>query len=350
MKKIYLWIPLVYMGAILGEVSAQCVHNISTHPLYPVNNQFDPIFPGKTNVFLNTFDWGGIDGIFDEVPLNGSVGWENITIPGENYLLNNLFDDANAVTGSNYDMLLQPYGAGANERDFHWEDGWELLYLNTGYYPNGAPINEANVNNIIPNPHYVDNGYVPYIMLYNRYTSKVRLFYKVFTELGQLDDVKADFHFSTVSPNPQYSGLFRCNKPYDMPLSQPSDNLGISSATKIPNNTQAWFYNEFTVSYDPCTCNYPSKLVLDLHGVKSTNMVLHGRGIEVEHNLANPDGSVAYPADYLTNFSGEDGYVIYGMMDSLVSGYQSELAHYNTALADYQAQQNNFGFQVLTQL
>lgn len=145
MKKIYLWITLVFMGAILGEVSAQCVHGISTVPLNPVNNQFDPIFPGKTNVFLNSFDWGGMDGIFDEVPLNGSVGWENITIPGENYLLNNLFDDANAVTGSNYDMLLQPYGTGANERDFHWEDGWELLYLNTGYYPNGAPSKEKRV-------------------------------------------------------------------------------------------------------------------------------------------------------------------------------------------------------------
>ena len=351
MKKIYLWITIVFMGALLGEASAQCVHNVSTHPLYPVNDQFDPIFPGKTNVFLNSFDWGGMDGIFDEVPLNGSVGWENITIPGENYLLNNLFDDANAVTGSNYDMLLQPYGAGADERDFHWEDGWELLYLNTGYYPNGAPIDEANGENIIPNAHQVDNGYVPYIMLYNRYTGKVRLFYKVFTELGQLDDVRSLFRFKQNDTNTlPVSGLFRCNKPYDIPLSLPSDNFGISSTTKIPNNTQAWFYNEFTVSYDPCTCNYPSRLVLDLYGVKSTDMVLHGRGVEVEQNLANPDGSVAYPADYLTNFSGEDGYVIYGMMDSLISSYQSELAHYNTALADYQAQQNNIGFQVLTQL
>lgn len=166
--KICLLIFLIGLESICVVLQAQCVHNISTNPINPVNNQFDNIYPGKTNVFRSTFDWGGIDGIFDEVPLNGSAGWSNVTIPGDNYYLNNLFDDANAVTGSNYDMLLQPEGYAVIERDYHWEDGWELLYINTGYYPNGDTIDVANSNNIIPNAYQVDNGYVPYIMLYNR--------------------------------------------------------------------------------------------------------------------------------------------------------------------------------------
>ena len=107
--KICFLIFLIGFGSILGVVQAQCVHNISTDPLNPVNNQFDSIYSGKTNVFLNTFDWGGIDGIFDEVPLNGSAGWSNVTIPGDNYYLNTTTSESNKKGESNGKSQCTPY-------------------------------------------------------------------------------------------------------------------------------------------------------------------------------------------------------------------------------------------------
>ncbi len=63
--------------------------------------------------------------------------------------------------------------------DFYWEDGWELLWMNLGFLPNGDPIKPKNPlawNTNIEEPKPTN---APYFVLYNRYRGTLRVFFNV---------------------------------------------------------------------------------------------------------------------------------------------------------------------------
>jgi hypothetical protein len=69
-------------------------------------------------------------------------------------------------------------------RDFNWQDGWELLWMNTGYYPNQSTtnhngnINFSDNNRIYPFVSNPAHSRYPYIILYNKYRGTMRMFGK----------------------------------------------------------------------------------------------------------------------------------------------------------------------------
>lgn len=66
--------------------------------------------------------------------------------------------------------------------DWTWKRGWELMYLHTGFYPDGSEINTVNSNSILSHSFPLSMNRMPYYMLYNRYTGKLRVFAAISTE------------------------------------------------------------------------------------------------------------------------------------------------------------------------
>lgn len=135
------------------------------------------------NSFLNTaINWYPGNGI----NLDLNAGWVHDFGNTSIYDMNNPF--ANNHVSDHIPHLHFPTND-ENDRDFRWEDGWELLWMNTGKYPNGDPNSSpalgtyyAHGNQNSNNNDYsitndaINPSNVPYFVLYNRYRGVIRLF------------------------------------------------------------------------------------------------------------------------------------------------------------------------------
>lgn len=116
----------------VGVNGQPCEKVISTNPDNPVNVPFSTVSPNKTNPWLNIFDisaaQNGNPPVAKDIKLNNEVSWQ---IP---YWDQNLpLDMKNPYTTSGTVQDRYRYLRRSNipflVNDFHWEDGWELLYL-----------------------------------------------------------------------------------------------------------------------------------------------------------------------------------------------------------------------------
>lgn len=218
-------IIICFFVLVIVPIYGQNCHNdISTNPQNPINNQLNNLFPGKINPWTNSFDFGAYQGsTFDPIYLNPTAGWQIAGWTNLNQIpMSSPFTLGGAVGGQYLVVPTNPF----QNRDFHWEDGWELLWLGTGYYPNGDPINTANPNRIIPQAHSVLNPRIPYMIYYNRYTGKIRLFAGLFTDFGAFQSASVDLSFSPSDvAADQINGILRHLSGYDTPLDQPPKSL-----------------------------------------------------------------------------------------------------------------------------
>ena len=116
------------------EASGQpCDNGIITDPHNPVNNQFvqmgNDFFPGNGidtyNPWLNGFDWYFGTNTIQLFPnqVNWAHGFSN---------LNDVINMQHPYGGSmpTEFQYLRPNNVNPSLRDFRWEDGWELLWMN----------------------------------------------------------------------------------------------------------------------------------------------------------------------------------------------------------------------------
>ncbi len=322
---------------------------ISTNPTNPENCEVDEEYPNKTNQMLNSFDWAktsvpnpppGTTFSFNSIPINPNAGWliPDFTSSGV-YIMESPYEQG---------YLSKPSGTPLADFDFAWEDGWELMYMNTGYFPNHTGANpgvyqDPNQNNnpMVPSPIGLKNPKVPYIILYNRYTGKLRTFFNVFAELGTFDDIKLDLGYSNTLATDNVSGIFRHGNGYDLPLDQQTVTKAFSTSFVNGNNVNSWFMADAQLGYDPCVCNYASEFRFKLQGLDSTRMSLYGRSISSEVPLQGADGKPTYNNWLNMNTTdaalGSDGSgaLIYRSLDGLLSDYQTEAKKYEEELAGY---------------
>ena len=141
---------------IAQERSCVFVHPTSTNPLNPFNLEYLGNSGSSVNSFENTFfNW--YPNPDNAIYIDPSIHWliPQFQNPTPNHYISMVWPwDANTmpsefsylrlrwnpVTG-NYEPLLP------EERDFRWEDGWELLYMNLGYYSNGDKISANKKTN-----------------------------------------------------------------------------------------------------------------------------------------------------------------------------------------------------------
>ena len=178
------------------------------------------------------------------------------------------------------------------------------------------------------------NQNVPYIVLYNRYTGKMRFFFNVFAELGTFQDVALNAgYFGTSS----VSGVFRHGNNIDRPLDQETVTSAFSTHFENFNNSTQWFMTDIQLGYDPCVCTVPSEFSIELKGVESSNLDLLARGITVNRPL-EVGGKPTYQ-DYLSISdnelgTGANGALIYKSLDGMLDQYKKQLSIYQTELDD----------------
>ncbi len=228
-------IKIIYLIAFLLfilNVKAQypCINGISTNPLNPINTQL----PSKKNTFFN---WQ--DSIYQVQPISSNcVRGSQIESPF--YKIDNL--------------------EGLREsKDMQWEDGWELLRRGFG-------LNDLNVYTTDPVPN-------AYLVLYNKYTGIMRVLLKV-CRGADYNAAKITLTFNSLSQ--VKTDLLEISRGAVSALDKRFFATGFAAGSKYLNDNTKWFYADFPMMYDPCTCNYKSKLNILSELVSTSQISLEG--------------------------------------------------------------------------
>ena len=309
---------------------------ISTNPANPQNCELTHAYDSTLkliNPFLNTWNWAAnSNGAFAPIQLNPLAGWQ---VPD----FYNVAAPLNLQSPFYQGFLAKPAGTPIADFDFHWKDGWELIWNGLGYLPNGQEYQATVSNSIVNTPLTLLHRSVPYFVLYNRYNGKMRLFFNVFAKLGTYNHINLDIGYKQKGKNTNTSGIFRLGDGMDQALDLPTKINWQSAHFENFNNINKWFMVEIQTTYDPCVCNYPSIITLKLSGVESSTLDLTGRSISTEVPLRDAKGNPTY-SDFLNintqqeNGSGS-GFAIYKTLDGMLSDYDRELKEYKDKLADY---------------
>jgi hypothetical protein len=213
-----------------------------------------------------------------------------------------------------------------------YQNGWELLAVNLGYFPNMETFAYHGVTNTHQD--------LPYIVLYNRYLGKIRFHGKVGDEWATKNywqSIRVNLKIPDDSPN--FSGLLRLAEGIDKSLNQNTTTTEYTALCEANNVKNQWFVAEFQVAFDPCVCNWPSYMQFDFNLVQNDNLTLHGGGITIQQEIVGgANGDELVHGDYLSNFKreinsdAEGGFVIYKDMQNMVDGYIDKLEAYQQAL------------------
>jgi hypothetical protein len=359
MKTIFLMINIfivVTLGFSQEESNYPCDNNVSTNPLpgrasnnnLP-NNQFIGFNFG--DLFLNSFNWFPITQGNTLPDMYTLVNEFDHLLAGEN--MHHLYSHQNHPY---YDYLVNEVKMPTPTSPGFYPDhqnGWELLALNLGYFPDGTPysyhVDPDNLDgNGNPTPFFSNlHPTLPYVVLYNRYLSKIRVFANVGEQWAINNAYQAvEVSISLSSAYPSVNGLLRINNGLDQALDVNTSVLKTGAICESQNTKRKWFSADINVSYDPCVCDYSSGFSIDFQIVKNSSFILQGRSLQVQIPIVNENGKVVEDG-LLTNFNldpyGVDGasggLVIYEKMQDLVDEYIQKYEKYKTTLTA--AQQHN---------
>lgn len=301
---------------------AQCDNNVSTNPSNPTNNAL-PDLPGTVPYqldtrYLNGFDW-----------VNG-----NANMPNQEYsLLNMMYNPTqpytfmsniqNANLTGYYTYLNKTLG---NDL-MRLENGWELMLINLGRYPNNAPHASTDFNSI------------PYLVFYNKFTGILRVFVQFGyneTPPNSINGVRIDLQYITQDLPTNVSGILRLSGGKDKALNLPTTSEIITAVAPKEGQANFWMSGDFQLTYDPCVCVHITQLNLTFNFFSETDFKLHGRGIQIEEPLVN--NTTILDKDFLSNVDADlsdtqGGLVIYENINKLIEDYIAKMEAYDQKLA-----------------
>jgi hypothetical protein len=313
------YLLLLLLLSIAKIAPTQCEPNgISTNPEAPINSQ------APSPLWLNNFKWYDSQGLtLIQYVLH------DLFVVNNQQLMAHPFSDQNPYSYLSDDAQGNSYSI--EELDMYPEDGWELVSLNLGIYPNGQVLTEMNP------PQQTTFGEIPYLLLYNKQRGILRLFANSLTGLtnNTFDAVRISLKFDTPSPSSGASGLLRHYNGKDVALDQITITDEISTVVDHPNNSALWFHADFQVGYDPCTCWYQSDLRINLTFIDTQNIRMSSRGIYLDlpildaNNNQYIDNGFLAGVDYSDGWEGS-GMVIYNTMDRMIDDYITRLEYVKT--------------------
>ncbi len=299
---------LIIAGILLALInhSQVCTPNgISTDPNNPIN--LDTPSP----LFLNHFNWFNNNGLFlTPYPLNDMFSYS----PNQ-LLMNHPFSSDN----SGYENLTN---VNLDKLDMYYADGWELISVNLGAYPDGTVLTEMQP---IQQSAY---GQIPYIILYNKKRALLRLFANSLTGIvSGFDHVVVHLKFANQQ---KLSGLLMPNSDYSTALDQGTVTTGIATVIKHPNNSTAWFYADFQVGYDPCTCLFESDIKIEFEFVNTLILNMVSNEVSTEIALIDEQGNSNINEDFLASVQYNAGFegaglLVYNNLEGLVDDYIAKL-------------------------
>ncbi len=320
---ILIW--LITQTMSLGQCQED--ETISTNPNNPKNTEL----PSSRLQYKNQFNWAKTTthNSVAVIPINSAANWDRSFIPSGSTF--NMTSPFTSFMDDEYRYLYQKPGINPAELDWHWQDGWELIWVNLGWYPD-------NITTISTNPAHRTS---PYFVLYNRYTGKLRFFGNHFQQMGisnTAQNIDLNIHMSSHNK----SGIFRHVGNYDQALDQKTKFWNLYSNNKHPNDNGRFYSTDFQLGYDPCMCHYESALTFHVQENANWNVNLTGRSITMNSSIND------YPPGFLTNRTWmEDsltadfgGSLIYKNFSDLNDKYEKELTEYEKKLATYNKPQN----------
>jgi hypothetical protein len=200
------------------------------------NNPFNP----DGDEYLNTFDW-------TTTTFNTIVPWTQDPITSPFFQFDN--EQMEAVIDAN---------------DFHVKDGWELIKTNLDIT---TQVQE------------------PYLILYNRYTSILRV----------LTAMNADGNYSYAKISVRHSSNSDDATNNMTKIGVPLDNFRTGNTLDVVspfNNSEGrWFYADFIMNYDPCVCYLNSKLIVKIELVNESKIYMTGSINGTITNITDKSGS-----------------------------------------------------------
>jgi hypothetical protein len=339
-------ITLLIACSIIASTHAQvysCVRNISTNPNDPYNLEWQTMYPEDPGSFINTaFSWYFGSNSFHIYPQsqnwNLPASYQSTHYMKWPFAMNN--DDLDGTNSYLYDGLPE------RDRDYHWEDGWELLWMNLGKLPNGTFVNQRPANSWNPANSNPDPEGLPYFVLYNRYRGTMRIFANLWMFEEQYEHINAKIIFNDVSVRKEeISGIMRHAAGLDQALDKPSIIYELEAPRRfMPISRSQWYVIDLQLGYDPCQCLTPSKLQLVFRGITVLDVDLEQRQVSIEKDITKLNER---QKDWLQYSAGNPGNVIYKSIDDLLADYNKSLEKYEQELKDYNSPVNQLKKSVL---
>jgi hypothetical protein len=328
-KKISI-LALFIFFLVIGYSQSNCDNKVSTDWLMPENNALpkDLININGDERFLNRTNW------FPKTP-GGAF---------EDYNLSNMFWSTNQLLEMDniWSSTLSYYDYISNSAEPLPMNGWELLLINLGRYPNDIDDNTSNET----------FQAIPYIVLYNRYSGTIRIFLNFGLDNLVGNGPDAVEVILSIPDNSNKNGLLRLYDNYDVSLDENTKITKITSIAKATNAQRQWMSCDFQIAYDPCICYFPSKLKFEFNQISEESVYLYGRSQSTTDDLINPQLEVN-PLDFLSGFeslNGIDseasaGILVYKGFQTVIDDYIARYLKYIEELAVVQSQnkiiQNN---------
>lgn len=202
--------------------------------------------------------------------------------------------------------------------DYHPRDGWEMMSFWDGFTLSGSPISA--------NPRTM-----PYIMLYNRYTGKLRF-------LGSLPDgqlahvVRSQLNFRE-GLELKYSALLGKYSGQQQVLSEKTKIRSVSTLSPSPS-PKGFFLADFDLAYDPCICNNNSELAMSFSKIETGRIDLTGRFLGTTTAIDDSGNApLLNGRNFLTSIYNEttptqaiakSGYLTYHNIDGLMDKYKDK--------------------------
>lgn len=211
---------------------------ISTNPNNPINPECPDL--------RNNFDWR-----------------EQTASSNESYIISSIHSRTihvqNPFTGPSDDHYT-PFIAARQGSNYNPEDGWELLSVEFGTFGN---MDVNNISGWYPNMPNNKMPYLPYMILYNKYTGTLRFFgahkphrYNRAIEIElRIPHNGSYFQSNSYQPNLKDTNLLSIQGESVQPLDRETDEPMMSAFVKCPLNQSVFFWFDIPVAYDPCICN-----------------------------------------------------------------------------------------------
>jgi hypothetical protein len=248
-------IKLLFITAFYSlVVKAQypCNNGISTNPLNPINNQL----MSKMNTFFN---WQ--DSLWAMQP--------------SAFCFRTDFNESPFYKIDNLEELREA-------KDMKWDDGWELIRRFVG-------LTETN-SYTATNPEHL------YVVLYNKYTGILRV---LLLACRGADYNAASIILQFDGTSQMKTDLLEFSREQVSALNKNFTPIIFTAASKYVNENNKWFYADFPVMYDPCTCIYESKLNIISRLVTTSSINIEGgvTGDILTQNVSGK-GQVEKPGTY----------------------------------------------------
>lgn len=208
-----------------------CVNGISTNPANPINTQL----PSKKNTFFN---WQ--NSVYQVQPINTDC-LRGSQVESPFYKTDNL------------EALRE-------SKDMLWQDGWELIQRRFG-------LTDSNTYTTDPVPDL-------YFILYNKYTSTLRVLLKV-CRGADYNAAKIRIMFHGTSQ--MKTDLLEYSRGGVLALDKVFTNTIFAAGAEYFNDNTKWFYADFPMMFDPCTCLYKSKLNIVSDLITTSQIALEGK-------------------------------------------------------------------------